>query len=518
MNKPAGASRPHKKEKGKTMKANKARLAVRLARATRAGCSIQNAGTCLVAAMLLLAAVPLGAAGPEVDGGMPGPYPVGHTSFVSTYEAGRPVAVSVWYPADAAQITPQSAEAVYVMDPYLSLVGPTTSSEWEALGYERAYEEPKAASGRFALVMFSPGLTGNSWDYLYFGTRLASHGYIVAVLEHWGDGFWRESQGAFYDYIEKIVYYRPRDLSFALTEMLRRDGSPGDLLYGTVDRRHLVAAGHSLGGYAAMTEFCGDDMVCDTVLITWWNDPLLVDFCQATPRDPRFTALLTLDGSAWILRWEELSRIHAPSLLLGDARHADGEYPDELTNNDRSWIARPHAALAAGSRSLRVDIDNLEHLSFGNPCDGYTVLRRAHLFSQQDYKVFSSGWGCPQLIPVSEPHRIITKYAIAWLNAEVIKNGSELSKSILTREYAMAHEPAVEVWWNERCCAPGDDQPGTFTYFIDMFGTCAVADQNPATDFIPYPPTGVAAAAAGLSQPMDPAAQQILFERMRKRL
>jgi hypothetical protein len=83
---------------------------------------------------------------------------------------------------------------------------------------------------------------------------------------------------------------------------------------------------------------------------------------------------------------------------------------------------------------------------------------------------------------------MITKYAVAWLKAELVKDGSELPKRILTQAYAKANEPNVEIYWDEDCSPGGTLQPGTFTYFKDMApGSCAVGDKNPAGYFVPYP-------------------------------
>ena len=167
------------------MKTNQTWLAMRLERFIKTSHSMQNTGACAVAAGLLLAASLARAGVPEVDGGMPGPYPIGHTSFVckGDEDPGRQVAVDVYYPADAARITAQSAEALYVAFPYDNNSLTMTSSQWEALGYDPAYESPAPAKGPFPLVMFSPGLQVPGWAYLYFGTRLASHGYVVAVVD-----------------------------------------------------------------------------------------------------------------------------------------------------------------------------------------------------------------------------------------------------------------------------------------------------------------------------------------------
>lgn len=83
---------------------------------------------------------------------------------------------------------------------------------------------------------------------------------------------------------------------------------------------------------------------------------------------------------------------------------------------------------------------------------------------------------------------MITKYAVAWLKAELVKDGSELPKRILTQAYAKANEPYVEVYWNEDCSSGGALSPGTFSYFKDMApGACAVRNKNPEIYFVPYP-------------------------------
>lgn len=454
--------------------------------------SMQNTGACAVAAGLLLAASLARAGVPAVDGGMPGPYPIGHTSFVckGDEDPGRQVAVDVYYPANAARITAQSAEALYVARPYESHSLIMTSSQWEALGYDPAYESPAPAKGPFPLVMFAPGTFQPGWSYLYFGTRLASHGYVVAVVEAYRDGTWR-FEGGTLDWYSVKMYYRPRDISSALTEMLRRNDLRGDLLQNLVDRRYVVAAGHSFGGYAALTLAAGDDQVCDSNAVPYFGDKNpATSVCQPTPPDPRFTAVISLDGSQDFLRWEELSRIRVPSLIMGQANWADvGDY------EFASFLARPHAAICTQARALRVDIALADHMSFQDACDGYIVLNDSGFFSEGVYEgwfeaFYNSGLpgydsGFP-VLPLHEVYRMITKYVVAWLGAEVVKDGSALSQRILTQAYVKANEPNIEIYWNEDCKVGGTLLPGTFAYFIDMVpGACAVGDKNPAGWFIP---------------------------------
>lgn len=471
------------------MNTNKSWLAMRLERVIKTSHSMQHTGACAVAAGLLLAASLARAGVPPVDGGMPGPYPIGHTSFVckGDEDPGRQVAVDVYYPADAARITAQSAEALYPAFPYENNTPFMTSSQWEAFGYDRAYESPLPARGPFPIIVFVPGYICPGWGYMFFGLRLASHGYIVAITTPYKEGPFFQT----IDWPATMLYYRPRDGSSALTEMLNRDATPGDLLHRIIDRRYMVAAGHSVGGYAACTEICGDDQVADCPWVLDQKNPQ-PSICQPTPPDPRFNALLTLDGSSPILRWEELSRISVPSLIMGEASMAD-EAPCWVPT-DWTFVARPHAAIAANTRAVRVDLRGVEHLAFADVPSGFTILHNAGLLPIPEE--YYPGWllfytpgatGLP-LVPRDEGFRMITKYVVAWLKAEVVKDGTELAQRILTQAYTKAHEPNVEVYWNEDCKAGGILPPGTFTYFRDMApGTCAVGDKNPEDFFVPYP-------------------------------
>jgi dienelactone hydrolase len=425
----------------------------------------------------------------EVDGGEIGPYPVGHTSFVTdANEPGRKVAIDVYYPADAGQITEYSAEAEYVAFPYENTSPAMTSSQWEEYGYDPAYEAPAPARGPFPLVMFGTALADPGWGYVYLGTRLASHGYVVAVVEAYREGTWVD-HGGNYEWFVAKMYHRPRDISSALTVMLKRNRTGGDLLQNLMDPRYVVAAGHSFGGYAALVLAGGDDQIADSSAVPYFDGkkPPPTGFCQPSPPDPRFTAIMCLDAPADWLRWEELSRIRVPSLIMGQAHWADwSEAPWD------SFVARPHAAISANTRALRVDIAQSDHLSFQDASDGLTILHDAGLISDASFDTRASWWLTGQqgydVLPNREVQRMITKYVVAWLGAEVVKDGSDLSKRILTQRYTKANEPNVEVFWNEKCDCGGTLQPGTFTYFKDMApDACVVADQNPEGFFIPYP-------------------------------
>lgn len=133
-----------------------------------------------------------------------GPYAVGYMSLLlldpsrdqqSSYR-GRPIYVSLFYPADWTAIIAASAEALYPLDPVAGHWPMSRSSDWERYGLDRAYEGvPVAGDKPFSLVMYSPGWTNPYFSGLFASTRLASHGFVVAMLTHYAYGVIRGIRG-----------------------------------------------------------------------------------------------------------------------------------------------------------------------------------------------------------------------------------------------------------------------------------------------------------------------------------
>jgi predicted dienelactone hydrolase len=343
------------------------------------------------------------------------------------------------------------------------------------MGYDPSYQEPVISRDRkFPLLMFSSGFTMPAWAYLYVGTRLASHGFIVAIIQHFSELVWPWDG---YDGIASIAYNRPRDISFTLSELLKRNGVPGDLLYGAIDDRHLVSSGHSYGGYAALVEVGGDDQVCDSREIVDSGEVLPPEACQANPPDPRFSTLITLDASAYALRFGELTRIKVPSLIMGE------ESFERFGGPFLSFVARPHAAISRDKPAIRVDVVNTDHFSFSNECDGVRWLFRQGAISKEDMDNYYEPIFCQAVLPFAEGHRIVTKYMIAFLKTLVLHERGQAQ--ILTPGYAITREKNVELYWTERCDVPGHIKSSQFTYRTNMAGGCAVGDKNPEAFFYP---------------------------------
>ena len=412
-----------------------------------------------------------------------GPYAIGHVSFVLSDQSRsgapdfqyRPIPVSVWYPVDPATIQPSTAEASYLWDPvYNSSQLPwsaSVSSDWEPYGIDRAYQEPTPAIGPFPLVAFSPGWGAPIWAHISMATRLASHGFVVAVMYHYGDQWWWWEPP--YDPLAVAAYNRPLDVSFVLSSLLAKNETAGDLLYQLIQPQQVAASGWSLGGGAAMTLAAGDDRVCDTFIP--WEDymketPMWT--CVASFPDPRIKAILPLDGSNQILHFYELARVKVPAIGVG-----------EEWNAVLDWQARQHAAFESHP-AYRVDVFNTIHQSFGDFCEAAHVMIDTNMGGD----FLSTGqwmldtFCTPDIIPSNIAHQLAYKYMIAFLKTNLV--GVSGYQSMLTPGWALTHEQYVEFFVTEKRNPHSidEDWPDLFIYFPHQPGSeQAKAEKDPKT-------------------------------------
>lgn len=443
-----------------------------------------------VALAVSLSAAPSGQPG-AFDPGAPGPYPVGHTSFVledtsrdatimtagGPITAPRPIPVHVFYPADEGDVA-SAPEAVYPLDMIYKPTDPvylTLSSEWEAEGLDGAYQDPlPSADGPFPVVMFSPGWGLGAWDNLYVGTRLASHGFVVVILYHYGDRVFSH-EGARY-HVNLSSLHRPLDVSFVLTALLARNATPGDPFWNLMAPDQVAASGHSLGGYTAMALAGGDDSVCDLGLP---NPP--PETCVPAWPDTRIAAIVTLDGSAQLLWFDELARIDVPTLAMSRDWFVSSSGVLRATH-----AARLHSA-SQGHPAYRVDISGVVHTTFASSsCQATPILFAHGLISETAYnnRLLSR---CGTDLAPAEAHRIITQYMVAFL--ETALAGEPGYQRYLTPGYALNQEPWVGFFVTEKRSPQSiDDEPGLFSFFPYQSGSEQMrAEKDPATwQQIPY--------------------------------
>ncbi len=158
--------------------------------------------------------------------------------------APRKLVLEIWYPADGDGNAPLAT--------YPNVT--RSHAPFEVLGSSYRDVEPATAMDGFPLVVLSHGYTGYRTIMFYLGEHLASHGYVVAAIDH------TDSTNAEIDmqnapgagFISTLLN-RTRDQQQVL-EYFARSGSP---LTAMTNSNAAAVIGFSMGGYGAINTVGG---------------------------------------------------------------------------------------------------------------------------------------------------------------------------------------------------------------------------------------------------------------------
>ena len=180
-----------------------------------------------------------------------GPHPVGTRQFnwVDTKRS-QSLPVDVWYPATKAYEGKDFDSAT--QDRYEMVPGMGES-------VQQAVKDAEAKSGQRPLVVFSHGFGGERRQTTFLCCHLASHGYVVAAMDHVGNtaADMISGEGAAGDprVIERFIQSRPCDVSFVIDQMLA--GQSG--LEIIPDQ--IGMSGHSFGGWTTLKALETDERI-----------------------------------------------------------------------------------------------------------------------------------------------------------------------------------------------------------------------------------------------------------------
>ena len=215
--------------------------------------------------LLALSAATPAAAGKDYSA--PGSFPVGVRTLVlvdqgrqDSYSGGaRTLVTEVWYPAVETARAGKKTTFSEFFGSYQAEAGQfvkhfggklsEVEERFQCVGVRGA----ALRAGRFPLLVFSHGNGGIRHQNIFQVEHLASHGYIVVSADHTGNaGLTPLPAGALpYDRSGRgrSARDRPLDVSFLITELLRRSARAGSWLHGRVDPERIGILGHSFGGF-----------------------------------------------------------------------------------------------------------------------------------------------------------------------------------------------------------------------------------------------------------------------------
>lgn len=288
----------------------------------------------------------------------------------------RPLNTVIWYPATTnSRMKPfvaTPAEARFFGDP-------ATGKFFAPIPV--AFNAPLlAAPPKYPALLLSHGSTSLGLALMWFGYYFASHGYIVAAVNHHGN---TAAEGRFLPQGFLQAWERPADLTAVLTKLLA-----DPVFGGRIDPERIGAAGHSAGG-ATVIQLAGGVFDGDA-LGTFCDSPQSKGDATCEPRDMIRQAIAHVEAlkrtnpvvqesfrRAKESRWDP--RIHgvfAMAPAVGPAFTKDGlskiHVPVQVVTGDADDItplatnARHYASLIQGAK-LTV-LPRVNHMTFGSEC------------------------------------------------------------------------------------------------------------------------------------------------------
>ena len=230
--------------------------------------------------------------------------------LVDASRGDRVVTVDTWYPAAPG---PPGDPSLYELLP--------------GIGFTAAAEhDVEVAAGPHPLLLWSHGRTATRSAYALLCEAIAARGFIVIAPDHVGDSLADWLLGANVD-DETNGANRVGDVRFVLDTAFAAHG-PLRAVGAQVDPGRVAAAGHSYGGFTALTLAGGADP------------------------DLRVRAVAGLESLTRTIPKAVLEHVHVPTLLVVGAQDATTP-PD--TDAERAW------AVLGARPAWRVDIERAGH-------------------------------------------------------------------------------------------------------------------------------------------------------------
>ncbi|UKO99755.1 alpha/beta hydrolase [Nostoc sp. UHCC 0870] len=192
-----------------------------------------------------------------------------------------------------------------------------------------------AANANKPLIVFSHGLGSIRTDLRYLAEHLASHGYIVAALEHPGSNQTNTNlaiQGKTRIVKPQEFLERPKDISFVLDELAKVNQTAGNSLEGKLATNNAMVVGYSFGGGTALAlaggelQLAGLKQRCQKKLATFSIGETIQCIAQELPentyqlRDNRIKQAIALSPTTSLMFGDTgLAKVEVPTLILASS-------------------------------------------------------------------------------------------------------------------------------------------------------------------------------------------------------
>jgi predicted dienelactone hydrolase len=188
------------------------------------------------------------------------------------------------------------------------------------------------ANANKPLIVFSHGLGSVRTDLRYLAEHLASHGYVVAALEHPGsneDNINSALQGKTRPVKPQEFLNRPQDVSFVLDELEKLNQTTNHPLQGKLATMNAMVVGYSFGGSTALALAGGELQLerlkqrCKKNLAILSLGEAMQCIAQELPentyqlRDTRIKQAIALNPTTSLIFGETgLTKVQIPTLVL----------------------------------------------------------------------------------------------------------------------------------------------------------------------------------------------------------
>ena len=310
-------------------------------------------------------------------------------------EAHREVMVYVWYPA--AKVSAGSQSPPYMPD-FHSIQKAVTDADLEDLfrpayftiqqfGYPSTHANENAAMPlrpmRFPVLVFSHGLGLTSEVYTAEFEDLASHGYVVAAIDHTYDSTFTlfpggrfvtfaqekwdtesKKPGGFLNYVKERVEVWAQDTRFVIDQLTHYDRTPSlnAPFRGRLDLKRIGAFGHSFGGLTSARVCQLDNRIraCMNQDSDVKGSPFVVD----QPRKSFYQPFLYFIGPTADVFSEQ--KIHPTDEALVQMKLTRAEY-DSIVKKQQDSQNEALSRLSHGSyRVTLVRLPGFTHRSFSD--------------------------------------------------------------------------------------------------------------------------------------------------------